>query len=75
MDADIFRPERWLDTDEKKGLRMGWDYLPFSGGPRVCPGRKYLPLTLLCIYVVMPKPYTVCLDVCLLQTQFASPRS
>ncbi len=40
-DAEVFRPERWLDTEEKKGLRMGWEYLPFSGGPRVCPGRKY----------------------------------
>lgn len=39
-DADIFRPERWLDTQDEKGLRMGWAYLPFSGGPRVCPGRK-----------------------------------
>ncbi|KAF7511834.1 hypothetical protein GJ744_003565 [Endocarpon pusillum] len=40
-DADIFRPERWLDTEEKKGLRMGWEYLPFSGGPRVCPGQNF----------------------------------
>lgn len=40
-DAGIFRPERWLDTEEQRGLRMGWDYLPFSGGPRVCPGRKF----------------------------------
>jgi Cytochrome P450 len=39
-DADTFRPERWLDTQDEKGLRMGWAYLPFSGGPRVCPGRK-----------------------------------
>lgn len=40
-DADIFRPQRWLDTEEQRGLRMGWEYLPFSGGPRVCPGRKF----------------------------------
>lgn len=46
-DADTFRPERWLDTEEKKGLRMGWEYLPFSGGPRVCPGRKFFPSTIL----------------------------
>lgn len=45
-DADVFRPERWLDTDEGKGLRMGWEYLPFSGGPRVCPGRMCLSLSL-----------------------------
>ncbi|MCJ1386707.1 hypothetical protein MMC17_009833 [Xylographa soralifera] len=34
-DADKFRPERW----EK--LRVGHrDYLPFGGGPRVCPARE-----------------------------------
>ena len=39
-DADVFRPERWLDTDDQMGLRMGWEYLPFSGGARVCIGRE-----------------------------------
>lgn len=37
-DADEFRPERW------EGLKMDWSYLPFSGGPRICLGRKYLSL-------------------------------
>lgn len=41
-DAEIFRPGRWLDTEDQKGLRMGWEFLPFSGGPRVCIGRKSL---------------------------------
>lgn len=45
-DAEEFRPERW----EGDGLRnIGWGYLPFNGGPRICLGRKYLfvrdPLT------------------------------
>ncbi|MCJ1396047.1 hypothetical protein MMC18_008934 [Xylographa bjoerkii] len=39
-DANIFRPERWLDDGEKKGLRVGWNYLPFNGGPRVCIGQQ-----------------------------------
>ena len=42
-DAEEFRPERWLDgeTEEgEKGLRVGWEYLPFNGGPRICLGRK-----------------------------------
>ncbi|MCJ1401750.1 hypothetical protein MMC11_004967 [Xylographa trunciseda] len=39
-DADLFRPERWLDDGEKKGLRPGWNYLPFNGGPRVCIGQQ-----------------------------------
>ncbi|KAJ4412103.1 hypothetical protein N0V82_008853 [Gnomoniopsis sp. IMI 355080] len=34
-DAEEFRPERW----EK--LRPGWEYLPFNGGPRICPGQKF----------------------------------
>ena len=34
-DADIFRPERW------ETLRPAhWSYLPFGGGPRVCPGQQ-----------------------------------
>lgn len=34
-DADEFKPERW----EK--LRPTWEYLPFSGGPRVCVGQQF----------------------------------
>ena len=37
-DSEEFRPERWLG---EKGLRPGWEYLPFNGGPRVCLGRKF----------------------------------
>ncbi|CAG8957652.1 hypothetical protein HYFRA_00010519 [Hymenoscyphus fraxineus] len=33
-DADEFRPERW------KNLRPTWEYLPFSGGPRICPAQQ-----------------------------------
>ena len=43
-DAELFRPERWLDQSkegtETKGIRPGWAYLPFGGGPRSCIGRK-----------------------------------
>ena len=38
-DAEEFKPERWLDQAGKKGLRVGWEYLPFNGGPRICIGR------------------------------------
>ena len=41
-DADQFRPERW-DPGSAQGpdLRnIGWGYLPFNGGPRVCLGRE-----------------------------------
>ncbi|KAK7748519.1 hypothetical protein SLS62_008559 [Diatrype stigma] len=37
-DADAFRPERWAPGE---GLRPGWEYLPFNGGPRICPGQKF----------------------------------
>ena len=33
-DADDFRPERW------EGMKSGWHYIPFSGGPRICPGQQ-----------------------------------
>lgn len=31
-DAAEFKPERW------EGRKMDWNYIPFSGGPRVCLG-------------------------------------
>lgn len=34
-DADEYRPERW----EK--LHVGWEYLPFNGGPRMCIGQQF----------------------------------
>ncbi|TIC90437.1 Cytochrome P450 52E2 [Colletotrichum higginsianum] len=39
-DAEDFKPERWSPESERKG-RHGWEYLPFLGGPRVCPGQKF----------------------------------
>lgn len=41
QDAEEFRPERWLG---EKGLRPGWEYLPFNGGARICLGREFVPL-------------------------------
>ncbi|KAF7714337.1 N-alkane-inducible cytochrome P450 [Penicillium ucsense] len=37
-DADEFRPERW-ENDTLKNV--GWGYLPFNGGPRVCLGQDF----------------------------------
>jgi cytochrome P450 len=34
-DADDFVPARW------EGRKLGWEFIGFSGGPRVCLGRKY----------------------------------
>lgn len=35
-DADEFRPERWADIK-----RIGWAYVPFNGGPRICLGQQF----------------------------------
>ncbi|KAE8371137.1 cytochrome P450 [Aspergillus bertholletiae] len=34
-DADVFNPDRWED------LKVGWEYLPFNGGPRICIGQQF----------------------------------
>jgi cytochrome P450 len=34
-DADEFRPGRW------EGRKIGWEFLGFSGGPRICLGREF----------------------------------
>jgi cytochrome P450 len=34
-DAEEFKPERW------EALRVGWGYLPFNGGPRICVGQQF----------------------------------
>ncbi|OQD80985.1 hypothetical protein PENANT_c030G04537 [Penicillium antarcticum] len=40
-DADYFRPERW-ENDALKDV--GWGYLPFNRGPRVCLGQQFAEL-------------------------------
>ncbi|WQF78759.1 Putative cytochrome P450 [Colletotrichum destructivum] len=30
-----FKPERW------EGVRLDWNYVPFSGGPRICLGQQF----------------------------------
>lgn len=34
-DVEEFRPERW-----EEGRKVGWEFIPFGGGPRSCLGRK-----------------------------------
>ena len=34
-DADDFRPERW-----EEGSRAPWEFVPFLGGPRICPAQQ-----------------------------------
>ncbi|ETS76339.1 hypothetical protein PFICI_11726 [Pestalotiopsis fici W106-1] len=44
-DAADFRPERW------EGLKPGWSFIPFGGGPRMCLGYKFA-LTLMSYFIV-----------------------
>lgn len=37
-DASEFRPERWFEDSTRK---LGWAYLPFNGGPRICLGQQF----------------------------------
>lgn len=34
-DAEEFKPERWQNKI------VGWEYLPFNGGPRICLGQQF----------------------------------
>lgn len=35
-DADQYRPERWADL-----TKIGWAFMPFGSGPRVCLGQQF----------------------------------
>ena len=37
-DVEDFRPERW---DDDGGRKVGWEFIPFGGGPRACLGSKF----------------------------------
>ena len=37
-DVQAFRPERWLTGELDK---IGWGYMPFHNGPRICLGSKF----------------------------------
>lgn len=37
-DSEEFRPERWFEPETRK---LGWAFLPFNGGPRICLGQQF----------------------------------
>nr|AOE45522.1 CYP52A60 [[Candida] oregonensis] len=37
-DAEEYRPSRW---GEEKVKKLGWGFLPFNGGPRICLGQQF----------------------------------
>jgi len=54
-DSDLYRPERWLDTD--KAAMMHKTFNVFSAGPRVCVGRNLAELELLLIVATLVRRY------------------
>lgn len=40
-DAEQFRPERWEEDGGRLQREVGWAYLPFNGGPRLCLGQDF----------------------------------
>lgn len=41
-DANEFRPERWEGTELAD---VGWGFMPFHGGPRMCLGSEWIYLS------------------------------
>jgi cytochrome P450 len=39
-DGDVFRPERWVDSEEKEKLEMNRLFFAFGMGGRGCTGRQ-----------------------------------
>jgi cytochrome P450 len=48
-DAKQWNPDRWVNK------KVGWEYIPFNGGPRICIGRK-LPSSLGSFKVLLTRP-------------------
>ncbi|KAK4908910.1 hypothetical protein LTR66_017526 [Elasticomyces elasticus] len=40
QDADIFRPERWLESNKEQLIAMEQNYMPFGAGSRTCIGKN-----------------------------------
>ncbi|CAN3357011.1 cytochrome P450 52A12 [Diutina catenulata] len=37
-DSEVYDPERWFQPESRK---LGWAYVPFNGGPRICLGQQF----------------------------------
>lgn len=51
-DAEEFRPERWLEGDEKRLAEMEAGMFAFGAGPRVCMGRN---IAMFELYKLLPE--------------------
>ncbi|MFC7467245.1 cytochrome P450 [Actinomadura keratinilytica] len=50
-DAEVFRPERWLEGAEESIPEYAW--FPFGGGPRVCVGARFATVEAVLILAVL----------------------
>jgi cytochrome P450 len=64
-DAEEFRPERW-ETGELDNI--GFGYLQFHGGPRICLGSKFVFLE------YIPNSYAFSEDFALMEASYALVR-
>lgn len=58
--ADEFRPERWLETDERRdGAHKPSGFMPFGSGPRYCPGRKLAMLQIKMVTAMLCRDFEI----------------
>ena len=50
-DVEQFRPNRWI------GSKHGWDWVPFMGGPRICPAQQQVLTQAVYLLVRMVRAY------------------
>lgn len=55
-DATQFRPERWEGTELDQ---IGWGFMPFHGGPRICLGSKCKSNSYLYLEMLLTKKLVV----------------
>ncbi len=58
IDAQEFRPERWMkDSQKQANVHNPGAFLPFGGGPRFCPGRNLAFLEMRVVLAMFCKNY------------------
>lgn len=59
IDADVYRPERWIDASEEQSRNMKQSMLHFGSGPHTCMGRHISVIEVYKLGVSMLKNYNV----------------
>jgi len=59
-DADQFRPERWLEAEERSAPGHNTKaFMPFGAGPRFCPGRQLAMLQMKMVTAMLCRDFSV----------------